>query len=37
MLAEGAVAEEVLRRFCDYSAPFGTRIEVSGGCGVVRL
>jgi Bacterial capsule synthesis protein PGA_cap len=36
MLAEGVVAEEVLARFQEYSAPKGTKIEVVDGRGVIR-
>ena len=37
MLAEGAVATEILQRFIEYSTPNGTTIEVAGNCGVIRF
>ena len=36
VLASGAVATEVLERFRRLSEPFGTRIEVEDGVGVIR-
>ncbi|MBV8083898.1 MAG: CapA family protein, partial [Chloroflexi bacterium] len=36
VLADGAVADEILNRFRDLSAPFGTRLEVVDGRGVIR-
>ena len=37
LLAEGDVARRVLERVQRLSAPFGTRLDIEGGVGVVRL
>ncbi|ODT83710.1 MAG: hypothetical protein ABS76_01995 [Pelagibacterium sp. SCN 64-44] len=34
---EPALAEAILARFAEYSAPFGTRIAVENGVGIVRV
>ena len=37
VLATGAVAKEILERYQRLSKPFGTRVEIKGEMGVVRL
>ena len=37
LLAEGEVADEVLRRFQKLSKPFGADVEIDGGLGVVKV
>ncbi|WP_323015163.1 CapA family protein, partial [Devosia sp.] len=34
---EPALAEAILARFAEYSAPFGTRIAIENGVGIVRV
>ena len=36
-LAEGEVAQEILERYQRLSKPFGTRVEIEGNVGYVRL
>ena len=36
VLADGAMAEEILNRFRGLSAPFGTKLEIENGRGVIR-
>jgi poly-gamma-glutamate synthesis protein (capsule biosynthesis protein) len=37
VLAEGQTSTEILHRFEEYSAPFGTRFDVENGVGVLRV
>jgi hypothetical protein len=37
MLTTGAVAKEMLDRYQRLSKPFGTRVDIRGGMGIVRL
>jgi poly-gamma-glutamate capsule biosynthesis protein CapA/YwtB (metallophosphatase superfamily) len=37
VLAEGEVAQEILRRFKAYSEPMGTRIGIEGDCGLIEV
>ena len=37
LLAEGEVAQEILERYQRLSKPFGTRVQIKGDVGVIRL
>ena len=37
MLADGPVAREILERYQTFSQPFGTKIDIEGDVGVIKI